>query len=82
MTATPEQIAAMGHAGRALRDFTWSREPRIDLLVINGLTAVTKTFATDLVASAALIRRALEPAHLQKLATRNCAGSPTRLRSL
>lgn len=66
MTATPEQIAAIGRAARALLGFAWSRNPRLDLLVINDLIAVTKTFSTDPVASAVLVRRALQPAHLRE----------------
>jgi hypothetical protein len=66
MTATSEQLDAMGRAARSLLLFAWSREPRIDLLVTNSLIAVTKTFATDPLASAALVRRAIEAEHLRE----------------
>jgi hypothetical protein len=66
MTATSEQIDAIGRAARDLLRFAWSREPRADLLAINSLIAVAKTFATDPQASATLLRQAIEPIHVQK----------------
>jgi hypothetical protein len=66
MTATQDQISALGKAARGLLQFAWARTPRIDLLVINGLTAVAKTFATDPVASTALLRQAIGPVHLKE----------------
>jgi hypothetical protein len=66
MTATPEQISAIGSAARELLRFAWARQPRADILVINGLIAAAKTFATDVTASAALLRQAIEPEHLRK----------------
>jgi hypothetical protein len=66
MTATQGQIASIGNAARDLLRFAWTRAPRLDLLVINGLTAVAKTFATDPAASAALLRQAIEPNHLKE----------------
>ena len=65
MTATPEQIASIGKAARDLLQFAWKREPRLDLLVTNGLIAVGRTFATDPAASAALVREAVAPDHLK-----------------
>ena len=66
MTATQDQIASLGKAARDLLRFAWRRTPRLDLLVINGLRAVAKTFASDPVASATLIRQALETDHLRE----------------
>jgi hypothetical protein len=66
MTATPDQIASIGKAARDLLRFAWTRTPRLDLLVTNGLIAVAKTFATDPIASAALLREAIEPSHLKE----------------
>lgn len=66
MSATPDQAAALGKAARDLLEFAWTRKPRFDLLVTNALIAVAKTFATDPAASAALIRRAIEPGHLKE----------------
>jgi hypothetical protein len=64
MTATPEQVASIGKAGRDLLRFAWTREPRIDLMVTSGLIAVGRTFSTDPGASAALLREAIAPDHL------------------
>jgi hypothetical protein len=64
MIATQQQISDLGKASRELLRFGWRRSPRLDLLIINGLTAVGKTFATDPSASAALLRQAIEPRHL------------------
>ncbi len=66
MTATPDQIAAAGKAARDLLSFAWKRTPRLDLMVVSGLIAVAKTFASDPVASGALLRQAIEPDHLKE----------------
>jgi hypothetical protein len=66
MTATPDQIAAAGKAARDLLRFAWKRTPRLDLMVISGLRAVAKTFASDPVASGALLGQAIEPDHLKQ----------------
>jgi hypothetical protein len=66
MTATPDQIAALGNAARDLLRFAWARRPQHDLIVANGLIAVGKTFATDPAASAELLRQAIEPDHLKE----------------
>jgi hypothetical protein len=66
MTATSEQIAAIGAAARNLLQSAWQRDPRIDHYVVSGLTAVGKTFATDPAASAALFRHAIEADHLKE----------------
>lgn len=66
MSATQHQIASLGKAARDLLRFAWRRKPRLDLLVVNGLMAVGKTFASDPVASAMLFRQAIEPDHLKQ----------------
>jgi hypothetical protein len=66
MTATQQQIADLGKASRNLLSFGWTRTPRLDLLITNGLVAVGKTFASDRSASAALLRQAIEPRHLKE----------------
>lgn len=66
MTASPEQITALGKAARDLLRFAWARTPRDDLVVINGLIAVSKTFASDPVASGTLLRQTIEPDHLKE----------------
>jgi hypothetical protein len=66
MTATEDQIAALGKAARDLLRFAWAREPRSDLTVTNALMAVAKTFASDPAASSALLRQAIEPDHLKE----------------
>src|SRR5664279_3465378 len=66
MTATSNQIASVGKAARDLLRFAWTRKPRPDLMIINGITAVAKTFASDPAASAVLLRQAIEPDHLKE----------------
>ncbi len=66
MTATPEQIASIGHASRDLLRFAWAREPRNELLVTSSLIGVGRTFPTDAHASAALLREAIAPDHLKE----------------
>ncbi|MGO8867585.1 MAG: hypothetical protein ACLQME_13895 [Alphaproteobacteria bacterium] len=66
MNATPEQLNAAGSAARDLLRFAWSRQPRIALVAITGITAVAKTMSTDIVASTTLLRRAIEPEHLRE----------------
>lgn len=66
MTATPEQIASIGHASRDLLRFAWLREPRSELLVTSSLIGVGRTFATDPQASAALLREAIAADHLKQ----------------
>jgi hypothetical protein len=65
-TEIAEQIIALGQAARELLRFAWTRTPRSDRLANDGLIAVGKTFATDPSASAALLRRAIEPDHLRQ----------------
>jgi len=66
MTVTSAQLASIGIAARNLLQSAWARNPRVDHYVVSGLTAVAKTFATEPVASAALLRRAIEPQHLRE----------------
>jgi hypothetical protein len=66
MTEIFDQLVALGQASRELLRFAWARTPRSDRLAIDGLIAVGKTFATDPLASAALLRRAIEPDHLRQ----------------
>src|SRR5205823_167363 len=44
-------------------DFSWRRSPRDRGLVVHAIQYVSRTFSTDAVASAALLRRAIAPAH-------------------
>jgi len=54
----------IGQTGRRLLEYAWRRAPRDRGLVIHSVQYVAKTFGTDPVASGALFRRAIEPAHL------------------
>ncbi|WKA29780.1 hypothetical protein [Bradyrhizobium roseum] len=65
MTATPDQMIAVGKAARDLLRFAWTRTPRFELMIANGLIAVGKTFAADPSESAALLKQAIEPGHLK-----------------
>lgn len=59
-----DQIARIGGAARRLLEFAWRMAPRDRGLVIYAIQHVSRTFASDPAASAALLRRALEPEHL------------------
>jgi hypothetical protein len=63
---TPEQLVAAGHTARRLLEFGWSHTPRDHWLVVHALQGVCRTFASDPTASAALIRRCLDPLHLSQ----------------
>jgi hypothetical protein len=63
-TFTPEQRAAAGAAARRLLDFAWTSGPRDPWLVGHAIESVCRTFGSDPVASAGLLRRALEQPHL------------------
>jgi hypothetical protein len=63
---TPEQRTAAGHTARRLLEFAWSQVPRDSWLVVHALQCVCRTFESDLTASALLIRRCLQPAHLMQ----------------
>jgi len=63
---TPEQRVLAGQTARRLLDFAWSSMPRDRWLVVHALQCVCRTFESDPVASANLIRRCLEPSHLSQ----------------
>lgn len=66
MTATPEQVISIGKASRDLLRFGWQRQPRSELMIVNGLIAVGRTIATDPQASAVLLREAIDSEHLKE----------------
>lgn len=61
---TPEQLATAGQIARRLLTFAWEQTNRDSMLVTHALQAVCRTFESDRVASAALLRRALAPTHM------------------
>lgn len=61
---TPDQLSDLGAASRRLLEFAWRRDPRDRHLVAHALQYVGRTFASDPAATAALLRRAIEPQHL------------------
>lgn len=61
---TVSQRDFAGKAARRLLEFAWQQSPRDGWLVIHALKAVCRTFESDMAASAALLRRCLEPTHL------------------
>jgi hypothetical protein len=61
---TAEQQRDAGATARRLLEFAWDQTPRVGRLVIHALQSVCRTFESDPVRSAALIRRCLEPTHL------------------
>jgi hypothetical protein len=63
---TPEQRANIGVAARRILESAWDAPHRNSPLVTHALRSVCKTFGTDPVASAKLLRRSLEAEHLQK----------------
>jgi hypothetical protein len=63
---TKEQLAAAGRTARRLLAFAWDQPDRNSWLVTNSLRSVSYTFGTDPAASAALLRRAIEPEHLAR----------------
>ena len=62
----PQQLSAAGKAARQLLAFAWDQADRNSWLVTNSLRGVCQTFGTDPVASATLLRRAIEPDHLSR----------------
>lgn len=60
-----EQLAYTGSIARRLLKFALSKEIRDPSLVLSGIETVCKTFETDLTASAELLRKCLEPQHVQ-----------------
>jgi hypothetical protein len=63
---THEQRVAAGHTARRLLEFAWSHAPGDHWLVVHALEGVCRTFESDPTASAAHIRRCLEPLHLSQ----------------
>lgn len=63
---TAEQWAKVGVAARALLNFAWNQEPRFEQIVVAGINGVANTMTSDPLAAVALLRRALEPEHLQQ----------------
>jgi hypothetical protein len=61
---TPQQLLAAGKAARQLLAFAWDQPVRNSWLVKSALRSVCQTFGTDPEASAALLKRAIEPDHL------------------
>jgi hypothetical protein len=61
---TERQRHFAGRVARRLLDFGLTREPRDSWLVIGGIEAVCRTIESEPEASAALLRRCLEPDHV------------------
>lgn len=61
---TERQRHFAGRVARRLLNFALTREPRDTWLVIGGIEAVCRTFESAPEASAALLRRCLEPNHV------------------
>jgi hypothetical protein len=61
---TEDQFSDAGAAARNLLAFAWRQEKRSSWLVTNALRSVCNTFRSDPTASAALLRRSIEPTHL------------------
>jgi KaiC/GvpD/RAD55 family RecA-like ATPase len=61
-----EQRNLTGRSARQLFEFVWSHEPRDGWLIIHSAQCVCRTFESDPVASARLIRRCLEPSHISQ----------------
>ncbi len=63
---TLEQRARFGLAARRLLEFAWNQPSPHNWLVIQGIKAVSRTFASDPTGSATLLRRAIETEHLEQ----------------
>jgi hypothetical protein len=61
---TDSQRHHAGRIARRLLEFALAQEPRDATMVIAGLETVSRTFESDPAASAALLRRCLEPQHV------------------
>jgi hypothetical protein len=59
---TAAQMSSAGKAARAMLEFAWRQEPRDRHLALVGIDVVCLTFASDTAASAAMVRRVLDPA--------------------
>jgi len=79
---TEEQRAATGRTARQLLAFAWDQANRNSWLVTNSLRSVCQTFGTDPEASAALLRRAVEPNHLTKFGYEEMRWITRELRSI
>ncbi len=65
-TLTSDQESGAGVAARRLLEFAWEQAPRDSWLVIHAVQAVCRTFESAPSASGTLVRRCLEPTHLEK----------------
>ena len=63
---TTEQRLNAGKTARRLLEFAWTYTPRDQWLVIHALQAVCRTFESNPIDSAALLRRSFELEHLAK----------------
>ena len=61
---SPSERVQAGVSSRRLLAFAWDQSRRDSALVGRSMRCVCRTFATDTAASATLLRRAIEPAHL------------------
>lgn len=61
---SPSERVQAGVSSRRLLAFAWDQSRRDSALVGRSMRCVCRTFATDEAASATLLRRAIEPAHL------------------
>jgi len=61
---TPSQLRNAGEAARRLLRWGWTSEPRNSWMVTTALRCVCRTFASCPDESTALLRQAIEPAHL------------------
>jgi hypothetical protein len=59
-----EQMRFAGRVARRLLGFALDQEERNSLLVISGIQVVCRTFGSDPEASAAVLRRCIEPRHV------------------
>lgn len=63
---TADQARAVGLVARRVLSFAWAESNRNNALVTAGIRAVCRTFNTDAVASATLLREAFVPQHLER----------------
>ena len=61
---SPSERVQAGVSSRRLLAFAWDQKRRDSALVGQSMRCVSRTFATDVAASATLLRRTIEPAHL------------------
>ena len=66
---TADQKAALGRVARRLLEYAWVKPGAPDqYLIVHAIQAVCRTFDNDPAASAAILRRSLDPAHLANYA--------------